>query len=188
MIILIDNYDSFTYNLVQYMGELGAHVCVHRNNQITVGEVLALKPKGLMISPGPGNPDNAGICLKLVDAAIKYDLPLLGICLGHQAIGQAMGGKIVRTAPLHGKTSKITHTGKSLFKDIPSPLTVTRYHSLTIERESLPECLEITARSDDNVIMGVIHKNKPLHGVQFHPESIATAHGHEMIKNYLEIL
>ncbi len=188
MIVLIDNYDSFTYNLVQYLGELGSRVVVHRNDQITVDEVLALKPKGLMISPGPSNPDHAGICLKLVDAAAKHDLPLLGICLGHQTIGQAMGGKIVQTIPLHGKTSKITHTNKSVFKDIPSPLTVTRYHSLTIERASLPECLEITAQSDDGVIMGVMHKTKPLHGVQFHPESIATQHGHEMLKNYLEIL
>ncbi|MCB1720413.1 MAG: aminodeoxychorismate/anthranilate synthase component II [Rhodospirillales bacterium] len=188
MIILIDNYDSFTYNLVQYLGDLGVETQVHRNDQISVEEVITLKPAGIMISPGPSDPDHAGICLDLVKAAADNNLPLIGVCLGHQTIGQAFGGKIVKTKPLHGKISNITHEGKSVFAGLPSPIEVTRYHSLIIERESLPECLEITAQTDDNIIMGVMHKTLPIHGVQFHPESVATQHGHAMLKNFIALL
>ena len=188
MIILIDNYDSFTYNLVQYLGDLDVETKVFRNDQTSVDEVLALSPKGLMISPGPSDPDHAGICLELTKKAVETKTPLFGVCLGHQTIGQALGGKIVKTAPLHGKTSQITHNGQSVFKSLPSPIEVTRYHSLTIEKESLPADLEITAQADDGVIMGVMHKTLPIHGVQFHPESIATQHGHAMLKNFIELL
>lgn len=188
MIILIDNYDSFTYNLVQYLGDLKTETKVYRNDMITVQEILDQKPAGLMISPGPGNPDQAGICLDLVDAAIKETVPLLGICLGHQCIGQALGGKIVKTTPHHGKTSEITHNNQGVFKDIPSPFEATRYHSLIIERENLPQSLTVTAETDDGVIMGVQHTQAPLHGVQFHPESIATEHGHTLLKNFVEHL
>ena len=188
MFILIDNYDSFTYNLVQYLGDLGVEANVHRNNKITVDEVLALKPKGLMISPGPSDPDHAGICLDLVKAAHDHDIPLIGVCLGHQAIGQAFGGVIKRAEPMHGKISTITHDGKSVFKDIPSPLSITRYHSLVVEKDTFPDCLEITAQSDDGFVMGLAHKTKPIHGVQFHPESIATEHGHKMLENFLSCL
>ncbi len=188
MFILIDNYDSFTYNLVQYLGDLGVEASVHRNNKITVDEVLALKPKGLMISPGPSDPDHAGICLDLVKAAHDHDIPLIGVCLGHQAIGQAFGGVIMRAEPMHGKISTITHAEKSVFKDIPSPLSITRYHSLVVEKDTFPDCLEITAQSDDGFVMGLAHKTKPIHGVQFHPESIATEHGHKMLENFLSCL
>ena len=188
MIILIDNYDSFTYNLVQYLGDLGVETHVHRNDQISVDEVMALKPKGLMISPGPSDPDHAGICLDLVKRAAEGSMPLFGVCLGHQTIGQAMGGKIVKQSPMHGKISSITHNNKSVFKDIPSPLDITRYHSLVIEKDTIPDTLEITAKTDDGIIMGVAHKTLPIHGVQFHPESIATEHGHVMLKNFIELL
>lgn len=189
MIVLIDNYDSFTYNLVQYLGELEAECVVHRNDKISVDDVLALKPKGVMLSPGPCDPDQAGICLDMIAACAKTDLPLFGVCLGHQAIGQAFGGKVVRAPKLmHGKTSGITHEGAGIFKDIPSPVTVTRYHSLTIEPSSMPACLEVTAQTDDGIIMGVSHKTKPIHGVQFHPESIATDHGHKMLQNFTDLL
>ncbi|HOO82784.1 MAG TPA: aminodeoxychorismate/anthranilate synthase component II [Alphaproteobacteria bacterium] len=188
MLTLIDNYDSFTYNLVQYLGDLGVETQVHRNDQISVDEVLAKKPAGLMISPGPSDPDHAGICLDLVKAAAEKEIPLIGVCLGHQTIGQAFGGKIVKTSPLHGKISQITHEEKSLFAGLPSPIEVTRYHSLIIERESLPECLEITAKTEDGIIMGVMHKTLPINGVQFHPESIATEHGHAMLKNFIALL
>jgi anthranilate synthase component II len=186
MIILIDNYDSFTFNLVQYLGDLGAEVRIHRNDKISVGEVLAAKPRAIVISPGPSDPDRAGICLDLIAAAGEENIPLLGVCLGHQCLGQALGGKIVRApTPVHGKTSDILHTGKSVFSGLPSPLRATRYHSLIIERESLPKPLEITAQTEDGIIMGVRHKLKPLHGVQFHPESIVTQHGHAMLKTFL---
>ena len=188
MIVLIDNYDSFTYNLVQYLGDLQVETKIFRNDQIEVNEVMALSPKGLMISPGPSDPDNAGICLALAHEAIKTKTPLFGVCLGHQTIGQALGGRIVKTKPLHGKISTITHTNQSAFKNLPSPIEVTRYHSLIIERETLPECLEITAETDDGIIMGVQHKELPIHGVQFHPESIATQHGHTMLKNFTDQL
>ncbi len=188
MIVLIDNYDSFTYNLVQYFGDLGQEIIVHRNDKIAPEEVVALKPGGIVISPGPSDPDHAGICLSLISLAAQENIPLLGVCLGHQCIGQAFGGKIVRTKPLHGKTSQIVHIGRSVFKDVPSPLEVTRYHSLIIERDSCPTELEITAQTSDGIIMGVKHETKPIHGVQFHPESIATSSGHAMLKNFADLL
>jgi anthranilate synthase component 2 len=188
MIILIDNYDSFTYNLVQYLGDLGAETTVYRNDQITSDEVFALKPKGIVISPGPSDPDHAGICMDVIKTAANNNTPLFGVCLGHQAIGQVFGGKIVRVAPMHGKTSQMFHDGESVFKGLPSPFEATRYHSLTVEPESFPDELKITAKTEDGVIMGLQHKEKPIHGVQFHPESIATQHGHDMIKNFLDII
>lgn len=188
MIVLIDNYDSFTYNLVQYLGDLKIETTVVRNDQSSIDQLMALKPKGLMISPGPSNPDHAGICLDLVHEAVKTKTPLFGVCLGHQTIGQALGGKIVKTSPLHGKMSSITHNNKSVFKDLPSPIEVTRYHSLIIERETMPQDLEITAQTEDGIIMGVIHKTLPIHGAQFHPESIATQHGHAMLKNFIDLI
>ncbi len=188
MIVLIDNYDSFTYNLVQYFGDLGVETVVHRNDQITPDDIFTLKPQAIVISPGPSDPDHAGICLDVIKQASERDMPLFGVCLGHQAIGQIFGGDIVRIAPMHGKTSDIFHEGGSVFKGLPSPFEATRYHSLTIEPDSLPDCLEVTAKTDDGVIMGVQHKDKPIHGVQFHPESIATKHGHDMLKNFLDII
>lgn len=185
---MIDNYDSFTYNLVQYLGDLKAKVEVHRNDKIAVDEVIAKNPDGILISPGPSDPDHAGICMDLIKRAADENIPLFGVCLGHQAIGQVFGGKIVRTAPMHGKTSDIHHTEKSVFKGLPTPYEATRYHSLIIERETMPDCLEITAETEDGIIMGVQHKEKPIHGVQFHPESIATKHGHDLIQNFLDIL
>jgi len=187
MYILIDNYDSFTYNLYHYLVELGAQVDVYRNDQITVEDVIAKKPEGIIISPGPCTPDEAGICLKLIDA-VKGKIPLFGVCLGHQSIGQVFGGKVIR-APyvMHGKTSMINHTGEGIFKDLPSPYEATRYHSLTVDRDSLPDCFTITAETDDGMIMGLQHKGYALHGVQFHPESIASEHGHALLKNFLDI-
>ncbi|MFP4097830.1 MAG: anthranilate synthase component II [Alphaproteobacteria bacterium] len=189
MITLIDNYDSFTYNLVQYLGDLGAGVRVYRNDERSVQEILAETPRGILISPGPSDPDHAGICLELIKAAAHNDIPLLGVCLGHQSIAQAFGGKVVRGAkPIHGKISHIVHEGKTIFKNLPSPYAVTRYHSLIAQRETLPQCLEITAHTqEDGIIMGLSHKEKPIHGVQFHPESIATDHGHALLKNYVEL-
>lgn len=187
MIVLIDNYDSFTYNLYQYLGDLGVETQVHRNDRISVNEIVELSPAGIIISPGPSDPDHAGICLELVTKAADNDVPLLGVCLGHQCIGQAFGGKIVQTKPMHGKTSHISHTDRGVFAGIPSPFEVTRYHSLVIEPDSLPDDLEITAQTEDGIIMGVQHKNKPLHGVQFHPESIATQHGHALLKNFIAL-
>ena len=187
MYILIDNYDSFTYNLWHFLGDLGAEVQVKRNDQITVDQVLAGGYKGIVISPGPCDPDRAGICLELIERA-KGTLPIFGVCLGLQAIGQAFGGKVVRgPVPMHGKVSPIHHKNASVFKGLPSPLTATRYHSLVIEKDGLPDCLEITAETEDGVIMGLAHKSLPIHGVQFHPESIATEHGHAMLKNFLDI-
>jgi len=187
MYILIDNYDSFTYNLYHYLVELGAQVDVYRNDQITVEDVIAKKPEGIIISPGPCTPDEAGICLKLIDA-VKGKIPLFGVCLGHQSIGQVFGGKVIR-APyvMHGKTSMISHTNQGVFKDLPSPYEATRYHSLTVDRDSLPDCFTITAETDDGMIMGLQHKDYALHGVQFHPESIASEHGHALLKNFLDI-
>ncbi|MBT5752417.1 MAG: aminodeoxychorismate/anthranilate synthase component II [Rhodospirillaceae bacterium] len=188
MILLIDNYDSFTYNLVHYLGELGVEVEVRRNDAITVDEALGLKPQGIVISPGPCDPDRSGICLDLI-AANAGKLPLMGVCLGHQAIGQAYGGKVVRApAPMHGKVSEITHSGKSLLKGLASPFEATRYHSLTVDKDTLPDCLEITATSSDGLIMGLMHKELPIHGVQFHPESIATEHGHRILANFIEMV
>ena len=187
MILLIDNYDSFTYNLVQYLGDLGETVDVRRNDQITVDDALALTPKAIVISPGPSDPDHAGICLNLIKSCAQKSVPLFGVCLGMQAMGQAFGGKIIRAPePLHGKTSNIVHKGQSVFKDLPSPFLATRYHSLIVERNTLPDELEITAETEDGLIMGLQHKMKPIHGVQFHPESIATDHGHTMLANFLK--
>ncbi|CAM3608159.1 aminodeoxychorismate/anthranilate synthase component II [Paracoccus nototheniae] len=186
MILLIDNYDSFTWNLVHYLGEAGAEVIVRRNDQLSVDEALAMAPDGIVISPGPCDPAQAGICLDLIRAAAERGLPLLGVCLGHQAIGQAFGGKVVRaTRILHGKVDAIRHDGTGVFADLPSPLNATRYHSLTVEPESLPNCLRVTATSDDGTIMGLVHEDLPIEGVQFHPESIASEYGHEMIRNFL---
>lgn len=186
MILLIDNYDSFTWNLVHYLGEAGAEVVVHRNDQITVDEALALGPDGIVISPGPCDPAQAGICLDLIRAAADRAIPLFGVCLGHQAIGEAFGGKVVRANRiLHGKVDAIRHDGTGVFAGLPSPIKATRYHSLTVESESLPNCLRVTATSDDGTIMGLVHADLPVEGVQFHPESIASEFGHEMIGNFL---
>lgn len=186
MLLMIDNYDSFTYNLVQYFAELGAEVEVHRNDEISVAEIEGLAPDQIVISPGPCSPSEAGISV----AAIQHfagKIPLLGVCLGHQSIGQAFGGRIIHAKTLmHGKTSLIHHANNSVFTGLPNPFTATRYHSLVIERETLPDCLEITAWTDDGEIMGVRHKTLAIHGVQFHPESILTEYGHEMLKNFLE--
>jgi len=187
MFLLIDNYDSFTYNLWHYFGELGAEVEVRRNDVLSADEALAMKPQGIILSPGPCDPDQAGICLELIEKAAGK-LPIIGVCLGHQSIAQAFGAKIVRApAPMHGKISPITHTNTGVFKDIPSPLNVTRYHSLTIDPISMPDCLTVTSRSDDGVIMGVQHKEFDIHGVQFHPESIKSEYGHQLLKNFLEL-
>jgi anthranilate synthase component 2 len=187
MFLLIDNYDSFTYNLVHYFGELGAEMVVRRNDVLSADEAMALNPQGIILSPGPCDPDQAGICLELIEKA-SGKLPIFGVCLGHQAIGQAFGAKVVRAPePMHGKISPIQHEGKGVFANIPSPLAVTRYHSLTIDPASMPDCLEVTSQTDDGVIMGIQHKELPIHGVQFHPESIASEHGHQLLKNFLEI-
>lgn len=189
MIVLIDNYDSFTYNLVQYLGDLGAETQVHRNDQITPDAVFDLNPDGIVISPGPSDPDHAGICMDVIQMAADKEVPLFGVCLGLQCMGQIFGGKIIRApAPMHGKTSDIHHEEKSVFKDLPSPFEATRYHSLIVEKESLPDCFDVTAETEDKIIMGLQHKEKPIHGVQFHPESIATKHGHDMLKNFLEMI
>ena len=188
MLLLIDNYDSFTYNLVHYLGELGAEVTVYRNDAIGADEGLALNPQGIVLSPGPCDPDQAGICLELIEKN-GGAIPLLGVCLGHQAIGQAFGGKVVRAPTLmHGKASDIHHDGNGLFKGLPTPFSATRYHSLIVERDSLPECLEVSAQTDDGVVMGIAHREFPVHGVQFHPESIASEQGHELLKNFLTIV
>ena len=187
MLLLIDNYDSFTYNLFHYLGELGEEVVVKRNDQITVQDALALNPQSIVLSPGPCDPDRAGICLPLINAATGR-VPILGVCLGHQAIGQAYGGKVVRAPlPMHGKLSAIHHTGKSVFRGLEDGFPATRYHSLVIDRATLPAQLEITAETDDGIIMGVMHKTQPVHGVQFHPESIASAHGHALLQNFLRL-
>jgi anthranilate synthase component 2 len=187
MFLLIDNYDSFTYNLVHYLGELGADVVVRRNDVLTVDEALNLNPQGIVISPGPCDPDRAGICLKLIERAAPR-IPLLGVCLGHQAIGQAFGGKVVRAPmPMHGKVSAIYHKSMGVLRGLPNPFHATRYHSLIVDRASLPDCLEITAETKDGLIMALAHRSLPVHGVQFHPESIATEHGHDMLRNFLEL-
>lgn len=187
MLLLIDNYDSFTYNLVHYLGELGADVAVYRNDQITVQDALALQPEAIVLSPGPGTPEQSGICLALTKAAASAEVPLMGVCLGHQTIGAAFGGKVVRCHEIvHGKAGIIHHSGKGVFSGLPSPLSGTRYHSLVVDRDSLPECLEITAWLEDGTIMGLRHKNLPVEGVQFHPESIRSEHGHKMLKSFLD--
>ncbi|WP_417601217.1 anthranilate synthase component II [Pararhodobacter oceanensis] len=189
MLLLIDNYDSFTYNLVHYLGELGADVVVKRNDALTAQEALALRPAGIVLSPGPCDPDQAGICLDLVQACAETRLPLLGVCLGHQSIGQAFGGKVVRADEIvHGKLGRINHEGAGVFAGLPSPLEATRYHSLMVERASLPDCLEVSAWLEGGMIMGLRHKSLPIEGVQFHPESIASQHGHAMLKTFLDQL
>lgn len=187
MLLMIDNYDSFTYNLVQYLGELGEDVSVYRNDQITVGEIEELKPDRVVISPGPCTPSEAGVSVETIEA-FAGKLPILGVCLGHQSIGQAFGGRIVHAKQLmHGKTSMIYHEDSSLFTGLANPFEATRYHSLVVERESLPDCLEITAWTDDDEIMGLRHKEYAIEGVQFHPESILTEHGHALLKNFLQL-
>jgi anthranilate synthase component 2 len=186
MLLLIDNYDSFTYNLVHYLGELGAETKVIRNDALDVQQAMALKPEGILLSPGPGTPKGSGICLSLVTAAAETRTPLMGVCLGHQSIGEAMGGKVVRCHEIvHGKMGVMHHTGKGVFAGLPTPLKATRYHSLIVERESLPDALEITAALEDGTIMGLQHRDLPIHGVQFHPESIRSEHGHAMLENFL---
>ncbi|GIO88234.1 glutamine amidotransferase [Paenibacillus faecis] len=185
MILVIDNYDSFTYNLVQYLGELGEEVVVRRNDEIDLEGVRQLNPDHILLSPGPCTPNEAGITLDVIDR-FKGEIPIFGVCLGHQAIGQAFGGNVVRAERLmHGKTSPILHQGTSVFAGLPSPFTATRYHSLIVERESLPDCLEITAETAEGEIMGLRHKQYAVEGVQFHPESIITDHGHQMLRNFL---
>lgn len=185
-ILFIDNYDSFTYNLVHYMLELGAKVEVVRNDALSVRDIRDKKPDGILISPGPASPNEAGICLPLI-TELQGEIPIFGVCLGHQAIGQAYGGEVVRAPQvMHGKTSNILHTGKGVFTGLPSPYRATRYHSLIIKRDTLPKCLRITAETEDGIIMGVQHESHPVHGVQFHPESIASEHGHALLKNFLQ--
>lgn len=187
MLLLIDNYDSFTYNLVHYVAELGTEVKVVRNDEMDVQAAMGLRPSGILLSPGPCDPDRAGICLALTAAAAEADIPLIGVCLGHQTIGQAFGGTVVRHSEIvHGKMGQMHHNGTSVFKGLPTPFEATRYHSLVVDRSSLPDCLEVTAELEDGTIMGLAHRSKPIHGVQFHPESIATEHGHAMIQNFLD--
>ncbi|HEX8009423.1 MAG TPA: aminodeoxychorismate/anthranilate synthase component II [Casimicrobiaceae bacterium] len=187
MLLMIDNYDSFTYNLVQYLGELGAQVQVYRNDALTLEQIAAWKPEKIVISPGPCAPAEAGICVPLIQR-FAGEIPILGVCLGHQAIGQAFGGRIVRASRvMHGKLSQVTHRGQGVFEGLANPLTATRYHSLVIERASLPSCLEVTAESDDHEIMGVRHRELAVEGVQFHPEAILTQQGHELLANFLRL-
>ncbi len=188
MILLIDNYDSFTYNLYHYLIEAGEkNVLVKRNDQISLAEIEELNPRAIVLSPGPCTPNEAGICLDVIKN-FKDKFPILGVCLGHQAIGQAFGGNIIKTYPMHGKISDVYHTSKNIFKNIPTPFKATRYHSLIIERETCPSDLEVTAETNDKIIMGIAHKKYKIYGVQFHPESIASEHGHEIIKNFLELI
>jgi anthranilate synthase component 2 len=187
MIVLIDNYDSFTFNLVHYLGDLGAQVRVHRNDKITSAAIVAADPDAIVLSPGPCTPNEAGICLDLI-AAVAAKIPILGVCLGHQAVGQAFGGKVVRApTPVHGKLSEIHHGGAGIFRGINAPFKATRYHSLVVERTSLPDELAVTADTGDGLVMGIAHTQLPVHGVQFHPESIASEHGHLMLQNFLDI-
>lgn len=185
MILMIDNYDSFTYNLVQYLGEIGAGVTVRRNDKITVDEIEALAPEAIVISPGPGTPEQAGVSVETIER-LSHKIPILGVCLGHQSIGQAFGGQVVRAGRLmHGKTSEIIHNGRGMFEGLPNPITATRYHSLVVSKDNLPKCLEVTAHTADGTVMGLRHKERPCVGVQFHPESILTEHGHDILRNFL---
>lgn len=187
MLLLIDNYDSFTYNLYHYLGELGAEIVVRRNDEIDVQAAMALNPSAILLSPGPCYPEDAGICLALTAAAAETRTPLLGVCLGHQAIGQAFGGRVVRCGEIvHGKLGTMHHQGRGVFAGLPSPFQATRYHSLVVERETLPDCLEVTAALADGTIMGLSHRDLPVHGVQFHPESIASEHGRQILANFLD--
>ena len=189
MLLLIDNYDSFTYNLVHYLGELGAEVVVRRNDALDVQAAMALRPSAIVLSPGPCDPAQAGICLALTAAAAETRTPLLGVCLGHQTIGQAFGGNVVRCHEIvHGKMGQMLHHGVGLFAGLPSPFNATRYHSLVVDRATLPDCLEITAELEDGTIMGLQHRTLPIHGVQFHPESIASEHGHALLRNFLNMV
>lgn len=189
MILVIDNYDSFTYNLVHYLGELGADVMVRRNDVLNVQEAMALRPAGIVLSPGPCDPDQAGICLALTRAAAETRTPLLGVCLGHQTIGQAFGGRVIRCHEIvHGKMGTMHHDASGVFADLPSPYVATRYHSLVVERETLPDSLRVNAWLGDGTIMGLAHRELPIHGVQFHPESIASEHGHGLLRNFLNLL
>ncbi len=186
MLLLIDNYDSFTYNLVHYLGTLGADVEVHRNDKLTVADALAKEPSGIVLSPGPCTPNEAGICLDLTLAAAEREIPLLGVCLGHQSIGQAFGGKVMRAGDIvHGKMGAMHHDGTGVFAGLPTPFDATRYHSLVVDRDSLPNSLRITAELEDGTIMGLQHSSLPMHGVQFHPESIRSEHGHALLQNFL---
>ena len=188
MLLLIDNYDSFTYNLVHYLWELGAEVIVKRNDALDVQEAMSLGASAILLSPGPCDPAQAGICLGLTEAAAEARVPLMGVCLGHQAIGQAFGGSVVRCHEIvHGKMGKMHHTGQGLFVDLPTPFEATRYHSLIVDRASLPNCLQVTAELEDGTIMGLQHKILPIHGVQFHPESIVSEHGHHLMRNFLDM-
>ncbi|NPD13661.1 aminodeoxychorismate/anthranilate synthase component II [Xinfangfangia sp. D13-10-4-6] len=187
MLLLIDNYDSFTWNLVHYFGELGADVVVKRNDALEVQEALAMRPEAIILSPGPCDPAQAGICLPLTRAAYEADVPLMGVCLGHQTIGEAFGGHVIRAHEIvHGKMGTMHHAGIGMFRGLPSPFEATRYHSLIVERETLPDCLEVTAWLEDGTIMGLRHREKLIEGVQFHPESIASEHGHRLLANFLE--
>ena len=185
MFLLIDNYDSFTYNLVHYLGELGVTVTVRRNDALSAAEAVAMAPQAIVLSPGPCDPDRAGICLDVIAAAADAGVPLLGVCLGHQAVGQAFGGRVERApAPMHGKLSAVRHRGSGVFAGLANPLESTRYHSLIVARDSVPDCLDVTAETDDGLVMGLQHKDLPIHGVQFHPESIASAGGHDLLANF----
>lgn len=186
MLLLIDNYDSFTYNLMQYLGELGAEVDVRRNDAIDVQAAMALRPSAIVLSPGPGTPSGAGICLSMVAAAAETRTPLFGVCLGHQTIGEAFGGKVVQCHEIvHGKLGSVHHDATGVFAGLPAPMAATRYHSLVVDPASLPGCLEVNARLEDGTIMGLRHRDLPIHGVQFHPESIRTEHGHKILQNFL---
>ncbi|MEO1778186.1 MAG: aminodeoxychorismate/anthranilate synthase component II [Pseudomonadota bacterium] len=188
MLLLIDNYDSFTYNLVHYLGELGTEVVVRRNDALDVQEAMGMRPDAILLSPGPGTPDQAGICLALTAAAAETRTPLMGVCLGHQTIGQAFGGAVVGAGDIvHGKLGTMHHEATGVFAGLPTPFAATRYHSLIVDRESLPDCLTVTASLEDGTIMGLAHRDLPMHGVQFHPESIRSEHGHAMLKNFLDL-
>ena len=185
-VLVLDNYDSFVYNLVQYLGELGAEPTVYRNDDLTVDQVLDQRPDAVLLSPGPGRPEDAGILCDLIVPVAEQGVPVFGVCLGHQAIGHVFGGEVVRAPELmHGKTSEVQHGGEGVFAGLPSPVTATRYHSLVVERVTLPSCLVVTAETSDGMIMGMRHRDLPIEGVQFHPESILTAHGHTMLRNFL---
>ncbi|GGC01621.1 aminodeoxychorismate/anthranilate synthase component II [Marivita lacus] len=189
MLLLIDNYDSFTYNLVHYLGELGTEVKVVRNDALTVQDAMGLNPAGILLSPGPCDPDQAGICLPLTLAAAETKTPLMGVCLGHQTLGQAFGGTVMRhTEIVHGKMGVMHHGGKGVFAGLPSPFEATRYHSLVVDKDSIPDCLEVTAWLEDGTVMGLSHRDLPMHGVQFHPESIASEHGHALLQNFVNDL
>ncbi|MCR9156077.1 MAG: aminodeoxychorismate/anthranilate synthase component II [Rhodobacteraceae bacterium] len=189
MLLLIDNYDSFTYNLVHYLGELGTDVKVVRNDALTVQDAMGLNPAGILLSPGPCDPDQAGICLPLTLAAAETMTPLLGVCLGHQTLGQAFGGTVVRHSEIvHGKMGAMHHTGKGVFAGLPTPFEATRYHSLVVDKDTIPDCLDVTAWLEDGTVMGLSHKELPMHGVQFHPESIASEHGHALLQNFVNEL